>query len=231
MSQAINLQETVFSVTVLNILSDDIEQVKSEINQHIKKNYSLFTGKSVVIEPKIELNDPVFLALLVEFLYQLEIIPVAIRTQNEKIKLQAEYAGLAVFSEAFDKTKIEDEKIFDQTLSIKTALIINNVRSGQHIYAKNRDLIVMGYVNPGAEVIADGNVHIYGKILGKVFAGASGLKQAKIFANNLNPEMLSIAGRYQLSGKINKNYKQCFVEVSLDSESSSIKYRKVLWDE
>ena len=232
MSHAISLQGSVLSVTVLNIFTDDIQQVKFEINQKVEEDTEQYLGKTVVIEPKVELEDPTFLALLVEFLYQLEMIPAGIRTADESIRMQAEYAGLAIIETGVDMlnvTESTNNKINHHAKNL--ALTVNNVRSGQQVYAQNRDLIVMGSVNPGAEVIADGNVHIYGKINGKVFAGASGLKEAKIYANNLNPEMLTIAGWYQLSEDIDESYKQGLVEISLNKEGNCIEYRRILCPE
>ncbi len=228
MSHAIILQSSVLSVTVLNIFTDDIQQVKFEINEQVEDNSAAYLGKTVVIEPKVELADPTFLALLVEFLYQLEMIPAGIRTQDESIQMQAEYAGLAIIATGV-ATESNDDVLKNN--ATRLALTVNNVRSGQQIYAQNRDLIVMGSVNPGAEVIADGNVHIYGKVRGKVFAGASGQVGAKIYAHNLKPEMLSIAGLYQLAEDIENQYKQGFIEVSLNNSAGYLEYRRVLCQE
>lgn len=73
------------------------------------------------------------------------------------------------------------------------------VRGGQQIYAKNSDLIILGPVNNGAEVLADGNIHIYGALRGKAAAGLSGNPDARIFCQHLEAEILSIAGNYKLS--------------------------------
>jgi septum site-determining protein MinC len=73
------------------------------------------------------------------------------------------------------------------------------LRSGQQVYAKGRDLIVMGMVNAGAEVIADGHIHVYGSLRGKAIAGARGDGDAKIFAMVMEPELISIAGVYRTS--------------------------------
>jgi septum site-determining protein MinC len=73
------------------------------------------------------------------------------------------------------------------------------LRSGQQVYAKGRDLIVMGNVNAGAEVIADGNIHVYGLLRGKAIAGARGNGNAQIFAQVMEPELISIAGVYRTS--------------------------------
>lgn len=79
-----------------------------------------------------------------------------------------------------------------------TTLVIDKpVRSGQRVYARGADLIVLAMVNPGAEVIADGHVHVYAPLRGKAIAGARGNTQARIFAQIMEAELLSIAGVYR----------------------------------
>ena len=80
------------------------------------------------------------------------------------------------------------------------ALVIDKpLRSGQQIYARGRDLVVLAMVNAGAEVIADGHIHVYAPLRGKAMAGARGNADARIFALALEAELLSIAGVYRTS--------------------------------
>jgi len=80
------------------------------------------------------------------------------------------------------------------------AMVIDRpLRSGQQVYAKGRDLLVMAMVNPGAEVLADGHIHVYAPLRGKAIAGARGNTQARIFALNMDAELISIAGVYRTS--------------------------------
>ncbi len=80
------------------------------------------------------------------------------------------------------------------------AMVISKpLRSGQQVYARGRDLVVMAMVNAGAEVIADGHIHVYAPLRGKAMAGARGNTQARIFAQSLEAELLSIAGIYRTS--------------------------------
>jgi len=77
------------------------------------------------------------------------------------------------------------------------AMIVSRpLRSGQRVYACGGDLIVVGMVSQGAEVIADGNIHVYGPLRGKAMAGARGNTSARIFTTHLDPELLAIAGIY-----------------------------------
>jgi len=75
-------------------------------------------------------------------------------------------------------------------------LVTQPVRSGSRIYAEGADLIIIGTVNPGAEVIADGNIHVYGALRGRAVAGANENPDARIFALNFDPELIAIAGFY-----------------------------------
>ncbi len=82
-----------------------------------------------------------------------------------------------------------------------TLVIDRPLRSGQQVYARGADLIVLGLVSHGAEVIADGHIHVYGALRGKAIAGARGFAEARIFAHSLEAELLSIAGTFRTSEK------------------------------
>lgn len=84
-------------------------------------------------------------------------------------------------------------------VSSATMLIDRPVRSGQKVYAKGADLVVLAMVNQGAEVVADGNIHVYAPLRGKAMAGARGNAAARIFSLCLEPELISIAGVYRTS--------------------------------
>ena len=76
------------------------------------------------------------------------------------------------------------------------------VRAGQVVYAERCDLVVLGPVNPGAEVIADGHVHLYGALKGRAIAGAQGFAGAQIFCQRLEAELVAVGGAYVLSDDI-----------------------------
>lgn len=78
-----------------------------------------------------------------------------------------------------------------------TMIIDTPVRAGQRVYARGCDLIITATVNNGAEVIADGSIHVYAALNGRALAGASGNPEARIFALSMQPELVSIAGVYR----------------------------------
>lgn len=80
------------------------------------------------------------------------------------------------------------------------------IRSGQQIYAKDQNLVIIGSVSAGAEVIADGNIHVYGALRGRAIAGAKGHHQAQIYCQNLEAELVSINGNYWLSESMEQHW-------------------------
>lgn len=91
-----------------------------------------------------------------------------------------------------------------------------SVRSGQQIYARDRDLIVTGTIANGAEVIADGNIHVYGGLRGRAMAGAQGDEKARIFVSDFRAELVAIAGHYRVFEQIPDDLEgqsvQCWLE-------------------
>jgi septum site-determining protein MinC len=85
-----------------------------------------------------------------------------------------------------------------QGLAKPAMLVDQPVRAGQRIWAQGTDLVIIGTVNPGAEVIADGNIHVYGRLLGRAIAGGQSEMGARVFATHFDPELVSIAGYYAI---------------------------------
>src|SRR5690606_20167692 len=92
------------------------------------------------------------------------------------------------------------------------------VRSGQQVYAENRDLTVLAAVGAGAEVIADGSIHIYGPLRGRALAGAQGNAKARIFCREFHAELVAVAGHYKVLEDIPAELRGKAVQVWLDGD-------------
>ncbi|WP_201316442.1 septum site-determining protein MinC, partial [Dyella sp. EPa41] len=92
------------------------------------------------------------------------------------------------------------------------------VRSGQQVYARERDLVVTGTVANGAEVIADGSIHIYGGLRGRAMAGAQGDEKARIYISDFRAELVAIAGHYRVFEQIPKDLEGQSVRCWLEGE-------------
>ncbi len=109
-----------------------------------------------------------------------------------------------------------------QLLSQTAKVVKQTIRSGRQIYARGGDLIIIGSVSAGAEVLADGNIHIYGTLRGRALAGVQGDQSAAIFCHSLQSELLSIAGIYLLSEDIPEDKIGTSVQIFMDHERLQI---------
>ena len=153
-------------------------------------------------------------AALLPLLRQYRVLPIAARGGSAAQMDAAQAAGLVAAPDAVaprtaaraepSATPAEPEQAPQATAAAPvpppSALVIDKpLRSGQQIYARGRDLVVLSVVNPGAEVIADGHIHVYAPLRGKAIAGARGDAGARIFSMSLQAELISIAGVYRTS--------------------------------
>lgn len=99
-----------------------------------------------------------------------------------------------------------------------TRVVAQPVRSGQQIYAAGGDLIALRMVSAGAEILADGNIHVLGPLRGRALAGAQGDDTAHIICQSLEAELVSIAGRYRLFDEIDKSVLGQAVHIHLDGD-------------
>lgn len=105
-------------------------------------------------------------------------------------------------------------------------MITQPVRSGQTVFADRGDLVIVGSVSSGAEVIATGNIHIYGRLRGRALAGVNGDTSARIFCNALDAELLAIAGLYLTSENLGADVPREYVQAYLDGEKLRVESLK-----
>jgi septum site-determining protein MinC len=156
------------------------------------------------------------LSALVPLLREYRMQPVAVQGANAAELAQAQSLGLAeATDDALTPARAEPREVIREVVRevrvevpvevpveraatpASTMIVDKPLRSGQQVYAKGGDLIVLALVNPGAEVIADGSIHVYAPLRGKAIAGAKGDENARIFAAVMEPELISIAGTYR----------------------------------
>ena len=157
--------------------------------------------------------EPIDFGALIELLRRYKMQPIAARGGSAPQMEAALAAGLteaqaapaprapappAVIAESAEPAAPAPEIVIDLPIPERRALIVDRpLRSGQRVYAKGADLIVLAVVSFGAEVIADGNIHVYAPLRGRALAGALGNTAARIFTTCLEPQLLSIAGIYR----------------------------------
>jgi len=122
-------------------------------------------------------------------------------------------------AQAIDELSVSQEVEY----IVKAPLLVDKpVRSGQQIYARDTDLIIMDQVGPGAEVIADNNIHIYGPLRGRALCGVSGNVSARIFCSSLEAELVSVAGNFRMLETIPEELRGRPAQIWLDKDRLNI---------
>lgn len=167
-----------------------------------------FDDEFAVIDVEALAGAPLDWAALIPLFKSFGLNPVAVRHAPAEQHQQIRAHGLSI--DVVGKTRAEPEAAAPvapvAAVSAEPQVIVRNapamlvdtpVRAGQRIYARGADLIITAAVNNGAEVIADGSIHIYAPLRGRALAGATGNTEARIFALTMEPELVSIAGIYR----------------------------------
>jgi len=198
----------------LLLKSADLQALGAELKGRFGDIPDFFDNDPLVLDLtplQAQSEEPIDFPALLAMLRGYRVLPVAARGGNPAQMKAALAAGLAAAPEAVAAPKRNEQAwIADQVRNDKpapvaetalaSALVIDRpLRSGQQVYARGRDLVVLSMVNPGAEVIADGHIHVYAPLRGKAIAGARGNTEARIIALCLEPELISIAGVYRTS--------------------------------
>ena len=214
-------------LVALLLKSGDLRALASELQQRFGDVPDFFDHDPLVIDlsplQRREEATPLDFGALLELLRSYKVAPVAVRGGSAAQMAAALQAGLAAAPEMQvaqglrqaqpERSGTQPERMPEKAAARRAdasvrpepvegphALIIDKpLRSGQQIYARGRDLVVLSMVNAGAEVIADGHIHVYAPLRGKAIAGARGNTEARILALSLEPELISIAGVYRTS--------------------------------
>ena len=191
-AQAFRLKGNLFPITTIQLLGNCMDKIEKQIIDTIEQAPNLFKNVPVLID--LEKTDS-----LIDFkdinilLKKYTLFMIRIKNPNYDQELLAQEQGFHVL-ENFHSPK---DKIVGTGSRSAPKIIQKTVRSGQQVYAKNSDLIILGSVSFGAEVIADGNIHIYGSLRGKALAGSAGCTQSMIMCSHMQAELVAIAGQYK----------------------------------
>jgi septum site-determining protein MinC len=224
----------------LRVRALDVEKLAEEMRSRVQRAPNLFARAAVVLDfgGLSRTPDAATAQALVDALRGAGVLPVALAYGTSEIERLSEQLGLpllAKFRAQYERTgeapaepaappRREPEPVREATpapaaTASQPGLVqAAPIRSGQQVYADGRDLTVLSAVGAGAEVIADGSIHIYGALRGRALAGAQGFEQARIFCREFHAELVAIAGHYTVSEDIPAELLGKPVQVWLDGD-------------
>ncbi|WP_295885310.1 septum site-determining protein MinC [uncultured Thiohalocapsa sp.] len=239
LSPAFELKASSFTLPVIRLLALDMDAVEAQLAPKVEQAPGFFRNTPVVIELSALPREDGSVAFpqLVGMLRGLGMIPVGVRGGTARQNEAARAMELAILG---DSTRVARQAPPEPAPARRDAeassaaaethapaagagssgslLVDRPVRSGQRLYAAGGDLTVVGPVSSGAELMADGNIHVYGPLRGRVIAGLQGNLGARIFCRDLQAELVSVAGHYRVSENIPADLKGRSVQVFLDHQ-------------
>jgi len=223
---AFQLKGGLFTLTTLQMYSDDLTKLKEQLLDKIQQAPNFFHSAPIVLDLKLA-NQPdmhVDFAKLKAVLQSLHLIPVGVKNPSQEQAKEASLYGFAVLRDTPDPKNKDKLTNTPQviTKNTNTKIITTPVRSGQQIYAPDGDLIIINQVSPGAELITDGSIHVYGPLRGRALAGINGDQQARIFCSSLEAELVSVAGNYKVSEDIEKQAWKIAAQVYIKNDRLQI---------
>ncbi|MCL1634131.1 septum site-determining protein MinC [Luteimonas sp. SX5] len=250
-AQAGELKIGQVGIANLRVRTLDVAQLAQEMRERVQRAPKLFERAAVIVDfgGLAQTPDAAIARALLDALRGAGVIPVALAygsSDNEKLAVELGLPLLSKFRAQYETpggaptepptapAARRDHAAADappakaaaaapaphggQPGMIQTA----PVRSGQQIYADNRDLTVLTSVGAGAEVLADGSVHIYGALRGRALAGAQGNEKARIFCREFHAELVAVAGHYKVLEEIPKELRGKAVQIWLENEQLNI---------
>lgn len=188
------------SALALRLKSAQLDLLADELQAHYGELPDFFADDLLVIDLSALASEPaeIDFAQLVALLRGHRLHPVGVRGGSAEQLAAAAAAGLPHAPDLWLQESTATPAAPE--LPAPGALVVERpLRSGQQVYARGRDLVLLAMVNAGAEVIADGHIHVYAPLRGRAIAGARGWDGACIFARAMQPELVSIAGVYRTS--------------------------------
>jgi len=222
-----DIKGTRFTLIVLELFEYDYDTLNAQLAARVKAAPELFNQTPVILSlEKIRNNDYIDFIELTELCKAHGVIPIAVRGGSEEHHLSMTVAGLPRLPTITSTSLAEKGKAPEpapvaepeQPLSRPTKVITTPIRSGQQIYAAGGDLIVLAPVSVGAEILADGNIHVYSSLRGRALAGVRGNTEARIFCQSLEAELISIAGNYKLHDDLQGPFWKQAAHIELQGE-------------
>ena len=233
------LKGGLFTLTTLQILNNDLQALEEQLDAKIQQAPNFFNNAPMVIDlyQLSENSEFIDFIVLKKILIKKNIIPVGVKNANVTLQKLAIEANLAILrsnnsfenhskhpgsqishtakDEENSKDPIINSSVNTSLKTVKNKLIAAPIRSGQQVYAPDGDVTVIGSVSNGAELLADGNIHVYGSLRGRALAGLNNNTQARIFCSSLEADLISIAGQFKISENIEPKFWKKSVQIQL----------------
>ncbi len=241
MKPAFELKSAGFTLPLIRLLAVDTDALAAQLGAKVEQAPDFFRNTPVVLDLSAvaeEADGALQLPSVIGLLRGYGMIPFGVRGGNPSQQKTARAMELAILGESRvtrDKPSAApssapprrptpapepepEPAATERPPASSFTMITRPIRSGQRIHAMGGDLSVVGAVSSGAELMAEGNIHVYGALRGRAMAGMNGNLEARIFCQALEAELVSVAGHYRVSENIPAELRGAAVQIFLDGQ-------------
>ncbi len=228
-SKAVEFKGGSVTLMTLHLMSTDPAKLALELEDRISQAPKFFKHAPVIVDVcalDIDTNADQ-LAALVETIKASDLQPIAARSTQDSHRDMLNDLGLPTLRRHQADEMIASEAAEAPGESAEEPppvgmMIERMVRSGQQVYARQGDLVIVGGCSAGSELIADGNIHVYGPLRGRAICGINGNKASRIFCSSLEAELVSVAGVYRLLEEIPEDIRGKPAQIAYDGDQLTI---------
>jgi len=222
-TSVLELKGNLLTVMILRLFDANIANITTQLAEKIAQAPDFFQYAPLIIDLQSLPDNDLDLPYIIGLVKTHGFMPIAIRGGHEKHREMAIAQGLGLFPNVPVKpTRTRAEKPISSPSSLPTKVVTQPIRSGQQVVALKGDLVILSTVSPGAEVLAQRHIHVYGTLRGRALAGVNGDKEARIFCQSFDAELVSIAGHYQLNEQLEDNMRGRPTQIYLEDEMLKI---------
>ena len=231
--ESFSIKGALLPLTLLEVKTDDLAKIEQELTAKVSGAASFFEGSSIVIDLDAASLSSDAVKELVALISSLGMRFVGLKG-GEAVKTLAKSLDFAYFSSSKVKPTVETEpsqtakppapEVSDKPSELaapKTRTVTTPVRSGQQVYSDG-DLLVLAPVSAGAELLAVGNIYIYGPMRGRALAGVKGDETARIFCMSQEAELVSIAGHFMIDENLKQSHWKVATHIHFDGDALKV---------
>ncbi len=215
-SLVLEIKGSLLPAMIVQLFDTDKERIAIALSEKVQKAPNLFLNATVIIDLNAVQTEDLPLSDIVQTMRENGLMPVGIRGANDAHKQLATQLSLGLFPNGREIHKTKNKETTPQPSNTK--IVSQPVRSGQQIVCLDGDLVILSSVSPGAEILAQRHIHVYGALRGRALAGVNGDTQARIFCQQFDAEIVSIAGHYQINDDLTKDIQGKAAQVFLEND-------------
>jgi septum site-determining protein MinC len=225
--KSVDIKGNMYTLMSILLHDNNIDNVATDLAGRVQQAPAFFKNTPVIVDfSLVEITVSFDFNRLFKVVRQQQLLPVAVRGISDDLREKMQSAGVPIVELASTPSSEEKQEVADApaqdsqaSKSRSTARIIEQpVRSGQQCVSKHGDLILLSQISSSAELIANGNIHVYGTLRGRALCGVHGDTSARIFCTALEADLVSIAGHYKVLEEVPAAVKNRPVQISLQDE-------------